>query len=510
MWYKDAIFYEVYVRAFKDSSGNGHGDLQGLLEKLDYLEDLGVNALWLLPIYPSPLNDDGYDIADYYGIHPDYGTLDDFKALIEAAHARGIRVIADLVLNHTSIEHPWFQAARSDPGSKYRDYYVWSDDDQKYPDARIIFLDTEDSNWTWDESAGQYYWHRFFSSQPDLNYDNPEVQEEMLKILSFWLDLGIDGFRADAVPYLYEREGTNCENLPETHQYLKKVRAYMDEHYPGRILLAEANQWPEDLMPYFGNGQDEFHMGFHFPLMPRLYLALLEGDRTPLEWILARTPALYKENQWCIFLRNHDELTLEMVTDQEREKLWDYYAPDPKMRLNLGIRRRLAPLLDNDIRKISLLYSLLFTFPGSPIIYYGDEIGMGDNIDLFDRNGVRTPMQWTDGKNAGFSPVPPSQLYSPVIRDEVFGYNKVNCADQQITSDSLFNTIRHMIIIRKEQKSFGWGSFNWTDVGTKKVAAYTRNYEQDTLLVINNLSAMDQKINLSQSHTDLLSERILL
>ena len=505
MWYKDAVFYEVYVRAFKDSKGDGHGDLRGLIEKLDYLQELGVTALWLLPIYPSPLKDDGYDIADFYRVHPDYGTLDDFKALIEAAHSREIRVITDLVLNHTSDQHPWFQAAREDPNSKYRDYYVWSDDDQKYADTRIIFLDTEDSNWTWDEMAGQYYWHRFFSTQPDLNYDNPEVQEEMLKILSFWLDLGIDGFRADAVPYLYEREGTNCENLPETHQYLKRVRAYLDENYPGRILLAEANQWPEDLMPYFGDGQDEFHMGFHFPLMPRLYLALLEGDRTPLEWILEHTPPLHNENQWCIFLRNHDELTLEMVTEEEREKLWGNYAPEPRMRLNLGIRRRLAPLMDNDQRKICLLYSMLFTFPGSPIVYYGDEIGMGDNIELFDRNGVRTPMQWTKEPKAGFSSSPEHLHYEPIIQTERYGPGRVNVAAQETDPNSLLNTIRHMIAIRKGQKAFGWGDFNWVDLGPKSIASYTRTYEAEKILLINNLRDAKQAITLPMAYTDLLT-----
>ena len=505
MWYKDAVFYEVYVRAYKDINGDGHGDLRGLIEKLDYLQDLGVNALWLLPIYPSPLKDDGYDIADFYDIHPDYGTLEDFKALIDAAHEREIRVITDLVLNHTSDQHPWFQEARRDPDSKYRDYYVWSDDDSKYSQARIIFLDTEDSNWTWDEAAGQYYWHRFFSSQPDLNYDNPQVQEEMLKILSFWLDLGVDGFRADAVPYLYEREGTNCENLPETHEYLKRVRAYLDENYPGRILLAEANQWPEDLMPYFGDGQDEFHMGFHFPLMPRLYLALLDGDRTPLEWILERTPALQDQNQWCLFLRNHDELTLEMVTEEEREKLWDNYAPQSRMRLNLGIRRRLAPLMDNDQRKICLLNSMLFTFPGSPIIYYGDEIGMGDNIELFDRNGVRTPMQWTAGSLAGFSSAPEHLHYEPVINSDGYGPERVNVAAQETDPNSLLNTIRQMIAIRKEHQAFGWGDFNWVEFGSKSIASYTRTYKAEELLIINNLRDAEGMITLPSTYTDLLT-----
>ncbi|MFU8772683.1 MAG: maltose alpha-D-glucosyltransferase, partial [Anaerolineales bacterium] len=379
LWYQDAIFYEVYVRAFCDSSGNGHGDLKGLASKLDYLKDLGIDCLWLMPFYPSPLNDDGYDIADFYNIHPDYGSLDDFQGLVAEIHARGMRIITDLVLNHTSDQHPWFQAARSSRNSPYRNYYVWSDTKEKYKEARIIFVDTEESNWSWDEQTGQYYWHRFFSSQPDLNYDNPAVQDEMIKVMKFWLDLGVDGFRADAVPYLFEREGTNCENLPETHAYLRRLRRFMDENYPGRILLCEANQWPEDLRPYFGDG-DEFHMGFHFPIMPRIFMALRKENVSPIEWVIERTPVIPDSCQWCIFLRNHDELTLEMVTEEERQWMWQEYAPEPRMRLNLGIRRRLAPLLDNNQKAIELLNSLLFTLPGSPIIYYGDEIGMGDDI----------------------------------------------------------------------------------------------------------------------------------
>ncbi len=420
LWYKDAVFYQVYVRAYYDSNGDGHGDLVGVMHKLDYLQQLGVDCLWLMPLYTSPLKDDGYDIADFYGVLPQYGVLEDFQALVEAAHARGLRVIADLVLNHTSDQHPWFQAARSDPASPYRDYYVWSDSPEKYMEARIIFLDTEASNWSWDEVAGQYYWHRFYASQPDLNFDSPAVRQEMLNVARFWLDMGIDGFRADAVPYLIEREGTNCENLPETHVYLKELRRFIDENYPGRILLCEANQWPEDVRPYFGDG-DEFQMGFHFPVMPRIYQALRLGDRQSLQWILERTPAIPGNCQWCIFLRNHDELTLEMVTPEEREWMWQEYAPDPRMRLNLGIRRRLAPLLDNDRRKIELANSLLFSLPGSPIIYYGDEIGMGDNIWLHDRNGVRTPMQWQAGPNAGFSSADAAALYAPLIQGEPFG-----------------------------------------------------------------------------------------
>ena len=493
LWYKDAVFYEVYVRAFSDSNDDGHGDLPGLTQKLDYLQELGVDVIWLLPIYPSPLEDDGYDISDYYGILPEYGTLNDFQEFIEATHRRGMRVITDLVLNHTSDQHPWFQAARKDPHSPYRDYYVWSDTDQKYKDARIIFVDTEDSNWTWDEQAGQYFWHRFYSTQPDLNYDNPAVQDEMIKIMRFWLELGIDGFRADAVPYLFEREGTNCENLAETHAYLKRIRRFMDEIYPGRILLAEANQWPEDVLPYFGD-EDEFHMGFHFPMMPRLYMALRQSNSKPLVDILARTPAIPQTSQWGIFLRNHDELTLEMVTEVEREWMWQEYAPNPRMRLNLGIRRRLAPLLDNDERKIALMNSVQFTLAGSPIIYYGDEIGMGDNIWLSDRNGVRTPMQWNDQMNAGFSTADVSKLYAPVVGDDVFGYTKINVEDLQSDPESLFWLIRRMIAVRKQHRVFGRGNFRWVSCGTEQVAAYLRSSPAEQLLIINNLSANTQTI----------------
>ena len=510
MWYKDAVFYEVYVRAFNDSDGDGHGDLVGLVEKLDYLEELGITCLWLLPIYPSPLNDDGYDIANYYDIHPDYGNLDNFKTLIDAAHERGLRVITDLVLNHTSDQHPWFRAARANRNSVFHDYYIWSDTDEKYADARIIFIDTEPSNWTWDEQAQQYYWHRFYASQPDLNYDNPNVRDEMLKILSFWLDLGVDGFRADAVPYLIECEGTNCENLPETHAYLKEVRTYMNEHYPDRVLLAEANQWPEDVLPYFGDGTNEFHMGFNFPLMPRLYMALRKADRTSLEWIMGRTPKLNENTQWCIFLRNHDELTLEMVTEDERQWMWNEYAPDPRMKLNIGIRRRLAPLLDNDQSKIALMNSMLFTLPGSPIIYYGDEIGMGDNIWLPDRNGVRTPMQWSDDVNAGFTLASVQNTYSPIVDDEAYSPAKVNVAAQQENPTSLYNVIRHMIAVRKQYKAFGWGDFNWLEVGTKAVAAYIRNYQNEKVFVLNNLSDDQQQVKLPENengYIDLLTSQ---
>jgi maltose alpha-D-glucosyltransferase/alpha-amylase len=495
LWYKDAVLYELYVRAFKDTNGDGIGDLQGVIAKLDYLKDLGVDCVWLLPIYPSPLEDDGYDIADYYDVISDYGTLEDFKALLEAAHSRGIRVIMDLVLNHTSDQHPWFQQARYDPNSPYRDYYVWSDTDEKYQDARIIFIDTEDSNWSWDEEAGQYYWHRFYSSQPDLNYDNPRVREEMKNVMKFWLDMGVDGFRADAVPYLYEREGTICENLPETHTYLKEIRAFMDQEYPGRLLLCEANQWPEDLRPYFGDG-DEFQMGFHFPIMPRIFMSLKREEYSSIVWILNRTPPIPDVCQWCIFLRNHDELTLEMVTDEERQWMWEQYAQEPRMRLNLGIRRRLAPLLDNNRSKIELANSLLLTLPGSPVLYYGDEIGMGDNIWLPDRNGVRTPMQWENSPSGGFSEAKPEDFYSPVIDRDPFSPAKVNVSGQQSDPDSLLNQMRHMIAVRKEHPAFGRGSFVWVTSSSPAVVAYERIYQGERILIVNNLASDKQNVDL--------------
>lgn len=493
LWYKDAVFYELYVRAFRDSNGDGHGDLNGAKQKLDYLQDLGVTCIWLLPIYPSPLEDDGYDIADFYGVHPDYGTIDDFKAFVDEAHQRGMRVIADLVLNHTSDQHPWFEASRKDRNSPYRDYYVWSDTKEKYKDARIIFLDTEESNWTWDDTAGQYFWHRFYSSQPDLNYENSAVREEMKNVMRFWLNLGIDGFRADAVPYLFERDGTNCENLSETHEYLKELRRTMDDEYPGRILLCEANQWPEDVRRYFGNG-DEFHMGFHFPVMPRIFMALRREKKSPLVWIMDRTPPIPDSNQWCIFLRNHDELTLEMVTPQEREWMWEQYAQEPRMRLNLGIRRRLAPLLENDRKKIELANSLLFTLPGSPILYYGDEIGMGDNIWLPDRNGVRTPMQWESGQTAGFSDGDIDKFYSPIISAPEYAPDRVNVASQSADPDSLFNQLKKMISIRMSHKVFGWGDFQWIETGSEAVAAYLRTLRDEKMLVISNLSGSPESI----------------
>ena len=496
LWYLDAVFYELNVRTFFDHNADGHGDLRGLIQKLDYLKDLGVDAIWLLPIYPSPLLDDGYDIADYYSIHPDYGDLEDFKTFLNAAHQREMRVITDLVLNHTSDQHRWFQSARQGPGDPYHDYYVWSEDDQKYAQARIIFLDTEQSNWTWDESAQRYYWHRFYSSQPDLNFDNPDVRDEMLKVAKFWLELGVDGFRADAVPYLFEREGTNCENLPETHAYLKELRSFIDQHYSGRILLCEANQWPQDVRMYFGDG-DEFHMGFHFPLMPRIYMAIRKGDVSPLIWVMDQTPTIPDNTQWSTFLRNHDELTLEMVSEEERQWMWEQYAPDPRMRLNMGIRRRLAPLLDNDRRKIELAYSLLFTLPGSPVIYYGDEIGMGDNIWLDDRSGVRTPMQWNPGINAGFSTAPAKKLYAPLIDEGEFSYQRLNVSMQDKDPNSLLNWIRQHLQLRKQYPVFGRGKLQILSTNNESVLAYLRQYEDQTLLIINNLSSEARQIHLN-------------
>lgn len=497
-WYKDAVFYEVYVRAFADGNGDGIGDLPGLKSRLDYVQELGVDCLWLLPIYASPLRDDGYDVSDFYQVHPDYGTVADLRALVDEAHRRGLRVIADLVPNHSSDECLWFQASR-DPNhpqhERYRDWYVWSETDQKYREARIIFLDYVASNWTWDPIRQAYYWHRFFSHQPDLNYDNPEVQQEMLNIVRFWLQQGIDGFRVDATPYLYEREGTNCENLPETHAYFKRLRAFVDEIAPGTLLLSEANQWPEEVRPYLGDG-DEFHMNFHFPLMPRIYLALALADRTPILEILARTPPIPASCQWATFLRNHDELTLEMVTAEERQFLWDFYAPEPQMRLNLGIRRRLAPLLGNDRARIELANSLLFTLPGSPVVYYGDEIGMGDNIWLFDRDGVRTPMQWSDAPNAGFSTTAPEKLYVPVIDDETYGYQRVNVAAQRRDPDSLLHKMRQMIRIRKAHAAFGRGEIHFLEVENRAVLAYLRTYKDEAILVVQNLSPEAQTAHL--------------
>ncbi|NOK21287.1 maltose alpha-D-glucosyltransferase [Corallococcus carmarthensis] len=491
LWYKKALIYELHIRAFHDSNGDGHGDIPGLIEKLPYLQELGVDCLWLLPHYPSPLRDDGYDIADYYGIHPDYGTLADFQRLVEEAHKRGLRIIIELVVNHTSDQHPWFQEARRDPKSPKRNWYVWSDTDEAYKGARIIFTDTERSNWTWDPVAKQYFWHRFFSHQPDLNYDNPEVQEAMLDVMRFWLNMGVDGFRCDAVPYLFEREGTNCENLPETHAFLKRLRKTIDSEYQGKVLLAEANQWPADVRVYFGEG-DEFHMGFHFPVMPRLFMAVRREDRTPIVEIMQQTPDIPDNCQWAIFLRNHDELTLEMVTDEDRDYMYREYATDPRMRINLGIRRRLAPLMDNGRRRIELMHSLLFTLPGTPVLYYGDEIGMGDNIYLGDRNGVRTPMQWTGDRNAGFSRADYARLFAPVIADPVYGYQSINVEAQDRQKSSLLQWVKRMIRIRQRYPVFAMGTLRFLTTENRKVLAFVREWEGQTVLVICNLSRFAQ------------------
>jgi len=493
LWFKRAVFYEVHLRGFFDGNDDGRGDLRGLTDKLDYLQWLGVDCVWLLPMYPSPLRDGGYDIADFSDVHPDYGTVDDFKTLVEAAHQRGMRVIADLVVNHTSADHPWFQDARE--GGSKRDWYVWSDTDDRYLEARIIFLDTEVSNWTWDPIAGAYYWHRFFSHQPDLNYDNPEVQDAMLNVLRFWLDLGIDGFRLDAVPYLYEREGTSCENLPETHAYLKRLRAEIDAGYPDRVLLAEANQWPEDVVEYFGDG-DECHMAFHFPVMPRMFMAVRREEAAPLSEILERTPAIPDGTQWGLFLRNHDELTLEMVTDEERDYMYEEYAKDPRMRLNLGIRRRLAPLLDGGRDEVELMHAILFSLPGSPVLYYGDEIGMGDNVYLGDRDGVRTPMQWTSDRNGGFSRADFAALYLPPLMDPVYGYQAVNVEAQLRTPTSLLRWLRRFIALRKEHPVFGLGSYEPQPADNPRIFAHVRRYEEDVVLCVHNLARSAQPVQL--------------
>jgi maltose alpha-D-glucosyltransferase/alpha-amylase len=498
-WYKDAIIYELHVKAFMDSNNDGIGDIRGLIEKLDYLQELGINCIWLLPFYVSPLRDDGYDIADYFAVHPNYGTVADFKTLLKEAHRRNLRVLADLVVNHTSDQHKWFQEARASRDPRKRNYYVWSDTHEKYQGTRIIFTDTERSNWTWDDAAGQYYWHRFFSHQPDLNYDYAPVRRAMLRTMKYWLDMGIDGFRCDAVPYLYEREGTNCENLPETHVFCKEMRRYMDEKYTGRVLLAEANQWPADLLPYFGDG-DEFHMSFNFPLMPRIFMALRREERRPIIDIISQLPQIPENCQWGIFLRNHDELTLEMVTDEERDYMYYEYARDKRMKINIGIRRRLAPLMENGRRQIELLNSLLFTLPGTPILYYGDEIGMGDNIYLGDRDGVRTPMQWTSDRNAGFSRADPARLYSPPISDPVYGYQGVNVEAQQRSPSSLLNWMKRLIGVRKQYPVFGRGDIHFLHPANQKVLAYTRQYQGQHVLIINNLSRYVQPVELDLSH----------
>jgi maltose alpha-D-glucosyltransferase/alpha-amylase len=499
LWFKDAIIYELHVKAFADGNNDGIGDFIGLMQRLDYLQDLGVTCIWLLPFFPSPLRDDGYDIADYMNVNPSYGTMGDFTAFLNAAHERGLQVMIELVINHTSDQHPWFQAARrAAPGSPEREFYVWSESDQIYKDARIIFTDTEKSNWTWDPIAQAYFWHRFFSHQPDLNFDNPKVTEEVIRVMRFWLDLGVDGLRMDAIPYLIERDGTNCENLPETHVVIKQIRAAIDADYEGRMILAEANQWPSDVRPYFGDG-DECHMAFHFPVMPRIYMALRQEDRLPITDIMAQTPDIPDTCQWGLFLRNHDELTLEMVTNDERDYMYQAYSADPRTRINLGIRRRLAPLMDNNRRRIELLNSLLFSLPGTPIIYYGDEIGMGDNVYLGDRNGVRTPMQWNPDRNAGFSRCNPAMLYSPVIMDPVWGYEAVNVEAQQSDPSSLLNWMRNMVALRKLFRVFGRGTLEFLHPENRKILAYLRRYEGEQILCVTNLSRFAQPVDLDLS-----------
>ncbi|OGO24493.1 MAG: maltose alpha-D-glucosyltransferase [Chloroflexi bacterium RBG_16_50_9] len=496
LWYKDAIIYELHVRAFNDSNADGVGDFPGLIEKLDYLEDLGVNTLWLLPFYPSPLKDDGYDIADYYNVHSTYGIMADFETFVREAHRRGLRVITELVVNHTSDQHPWFQQARrAAAGSRPRDFYVWSDTPEKYKEARIIFKDSEHSNWTWDYIAKAYYWHRFYSHQPDLNYDNPVVRRAIFRVVDFWLKMGVDGLRVDAVPYLYEREGTSSENLPETHVFLKELRAHVDTKFNNRMLLAEANQWPEDAVPYFGSG-DEFHMAFHFPVMPRLFMAISMEDRFPLIDIVRQTPPIPDNCQWAIFLRNHDELTLEMVTDEERDYMYRIFAGDPAARLNLGIRRRLAPLLNNDRKRIELINALLFSLPGTPVLYYGDEIGMGDNFYLGDRNGMRTPMQWSPDRNAGFSRANPQRLYLPPITDPGYHFEAINVETQQASIDSLLWWMKRMIALRKQYQAFGRGRLEFLQPQNRKVLAFLRRYQEETILVVANLSHLAQETQL--------------
>jgi len=500
-WYKDAIIYELHIKAFSDSNGDGIGDFNGLLSKLDYLQGLGVTAIWLLPFYPSPLKDDGYDIADYYSINPSYGDIKQFKRFLNEAHKRGLKVITELVINHTSDQHPWFQRARRAPkGSPEREFYVWTDNPNQYKGVRIIFQDFEASNWTWDPVAQQYYWHRFFHHQPDLNYDNPLVQEEVFRILDYWCEMGVDGFRLDAVPYLFEREGTNCENLPETHEYLKKLRRHVEEKYPGTMLLAEANMWPEDSASYFGEG-DECHMNYHFPIMPRMFMSLQMEDRYPITDIFDQTPAIPETCQWAIFLRNHDELTLEMVTDEERDYMYKVYVKDPRARINLGIRHRLAPLMENNRKKIELLNYLLFSLPGTPVIYYGDEIGMGDNFYLGDRDGVRTPMQWSSGRNAGFSDCNPHKLYLPVILDPDYNYESINVEMQSRSTSSLLWWMKRIINTRKKFKAFSRGDLKFINTENPKVLAFTRTWEDETMLVIANLSRYIQPVELDlQEH----------
>src|SRR5712672_2556350 len=522
LWYKDAVIYELHVKTFCDSDGDGMGDFRGLMEKLDYLQELGVTAIWLLPFYPSPMRDDGYDIADYFDVNPNFGTLDDFRAFLDAAHDRNLRVITELVINHTSDQNPWFQKSRravarygpvaasddrvsarasgvTDPGYSdydlpYRDFYVWSETPEKYKDARIIFKDFETSNWAWDPLAKAYYWHRFYSHQPDLNFDNPAVHVAVKKVCDFWLWMGVDGLRLDAIPYLYEREDTNCENLPETHKYLRELRAHVDAKFPNRMLLSEANQWPEDAAAYFGNG-DEAHMNFHFPLMPRMFMALQMEDRFPIIDIMEQTPVIPENCQWAMFLRNHDELTLEMVTDEERDYMYRVYATDRRMQVNLGIRRRLAPLLENDRRRIELMNALLLSLPGTPVLYYGDEIGMGDNIYLGDRNGVRTPMQWSPDRNAGFSRANPQKLYLPVIIDPEYHYEAINVEAQQNNPNSLLWWMKRLISFRKRSKVFGRGSLEFLPSENRKVLAFVRRYQDEAVFVVANLSRLAQYLD---------------
>jgi maltose alpha-D-glucosyltransferase/alpha-amylase len=497
-WYMRAVFYEVLVRSFSDSNGDGVGDLKGLTERLDYLQWLGVDCLWLPPFFTSPLRDGGYDVSDYTDVLAEFGTLGDFVEFVDAVHARGMRVIIDFVMNHTSDAHPWFQASRSAPDGPFGDFYVWADDDKGYPDARVIFVDTEQSNWTFDPVRKQYFWHRFFAHQPDLNFENPRVQDAVLEALRFWLDLGIDGFRLDAVPYLFEEEGTNCENLKETHAFLKRVRAEVDRLYPDRVLLCEANQWPADVVEYFGDPEtgDECHMAFHFPVMPRLFMAVRRESRYPISEIMAQTPEIPPGCQWGIFLRNHDELTLEMVTDEDRDYMWAEYAKDPRMKANIGIRRRLAPLLDNDRNQLELFTALLLSLPGSPVLYYGDEIAMGDNIWLGDRDGVRTPMQWTPDRNAGFSKANPGRLTLPVVMDPVYGYQVSNVEAQLESGTSFLHWTRRMIEARKQNPAFGLGTF--LDLGgtNPSVLAFVREFGDDVVLTVNNLSRFPQPTEL--------------
>ncbi|HEX7165741.1 MAG TPA: maltose alpha-D-glucosyltransferase [Acidimicrobiales bacterium] len=510
-WYQKAVFYEVGVRGFYDSNDDGFGDLKGLTQKLDYVEWLGVDCLWLLPFFSSPLRDGGYDIADFFTILPEFGDLGDAVTLLEEAHRRGIRVVADLVVNHTSDAHPWFQESRLDRVNPKHDWYVWSDDDQQYQDARIIFVDTETSNWAWDPQRQQYYWHRFFSHQPDLNYDNEEVQVAMIDVVKFWLDIGLDGFRVDAVPYLFEREGTNCENLPETHDYLKRLRKEVDASFPGRVLLAEANQWPGDVVEYFGQG-DEFHMCFHFPIMPRMFMSVRREQRYPITEIVSQTPEIPDGCQWGMFLRNHDELTLEMVTDEERDYMYAEYAKDPRMRRNVGISRRLMPLVENDRRVAELLHALLFSMPGSPVLYYGDEIGMGDNIYLGDRDGVRTPMQWTPDRNGGFSRADFARLYLPPLMDPVYGYQAVNVEAGMRDPSSMLHWMKRMLEVRKQHPVFGTGSIEFLSVDNPSVLAYVRcdGETGDTILCVNNLSRFAQPAELPMQTFDGLTPIELL